>query len=123
MAEPESMVSVVDREGVKVARVKANALLSEEEVEALGAALERLAELPGQRVVLSFLGVTHITSVVLRKLVELHKRLEESGGELRLADIDPHVYEMFAITRLDRMLRIYEREDEAIAGFLGAAEG
>ena len=117
------MVSVVDREGVKVARVKANALLSEEEVEALGAALERLAELPGQRVVLSFLGVTHITSVVLRKLVELHKRLEESGGELRLADIDPHVYEMFAITRLDRMLRIYEREDEAIAGFLGAAEG
>jgi len=121
--EPESMVSVVDREGVKVARVKANALLSEEEVEALGAALERLAELPGQRVVLSFLGVTHITSVVLRKLVELHKRLEESGGELRLADIDPHVYEMFAITRLDRMLRIYEREDEAIAGFLGAAEG
>lgn len=123
MPEPESMVSVVDREGVKVARVKANALLSEEEVEALGAALERLAELPGQRVVLSFLGVTHITSVVLRKLVELHKRLEESGGELRLADIDPHVYEMFAITRLDRMLRIYEREDEAIAGFLGAAEG
>jgi len=123
VAEPESMVSVVDREGVKVARVKAGALLSEEDVELLGAALERLAELPGQRVVLSFLGVTHITSVVLRKLVELHKRLEESGGELRLADIDPHVYEMFAITRLDRMLRIYEREDEAIAGFLGAAEG
>jgi anti-sigma B factor antagonist len=104
-----------------LARLKASALLTEEEVEALGAGLEALAELPGQRVVLSFLGVTHITSVVLRRLIEVHRRLKESGGELRLADIEAHVYEMFTITRLDRLFRIYEREDDAIASFLESA--
>jgi anti-sigma B factor antagonist len=123
MAEPETIVHVVDRRGVKLARLKASALLTEEEVEALGAGLEALAELPGQRVVLSFLGVTHITSVVLRRLIEVHRRLKESGGELRLADIEAHVYEMFTITRLDRLFRIYEREDDAIASFLEAAGG
>jgi anti-sigma B factor antagonist len=123
MPEPETIVQVVDRRGVKLARLKASALLTEEEVEALGAGLEALAELPGQRVVLSFLGVTHITSVVLRRLIEVHRRLKESGGELRLADIEAHVYEMFTITRLDRLFRIYEREDDAIASFLEAAGG
>lgn len=123
MPEPETIVHVVDRRGVKLARLKASALLTEEEVEALGAGLEALAELPGQRVVLSFLGVTHITSVVLRRLIEVHRRLKESGGELRLADIEAHVYEMFTITRLDRLFRIYEREDDAIASFLEAAGG
>jgi anti-sigma B factor antagonist len=121
MPEPETIVHVVDRQGVKLARLKASALLTEEEVEALGAGLEALAELPGQRVVLSFLGVTHITSVVLRRLIEVHRRLKESGGELRLADIEAHVYEMFTITRLDRLFRIYEREDDAIASFLESA--
>jgi anti-sigma B factor antagonist len=81
-----------------------------------------LAEMPGQRVVLSFLGVQHLTSLVLGKLIQVHKRLAESGGELRLADIDPHVYEVFAITHLDRLFRIFDREDEAIASFAADAE-
>jgi anti-anti-sigma regulatory factor len=59
---------------------------------------------------------------VLGKLIHVHKRLAESGGELRLADIDPHIFEVFAITHLDRLFRIYEREDEAIASFAGKAE-
>jgi anti-sigma B factor antagonist len=123
MPEADEVVRIVDRGAVKLARLCAAALLDESQVEVLGDALLALAEVPGQRVVLSFLGVTHITSVVLNKLVEVHRRLEEAGGDLRLADIDPHVYEMFAITRLDRMFHIYEREDEALAGSADGAEG
>jgi anti-sigma B factor antagonist len=123
MPEAENPIHIVDREGVKLVHLKASALLDEQEVEALGQALLDLAEIPGQRVVLSFLGVTHITSVVLNKLVLVQRRLQESGGEMRLADIDPHVYEMFTITRLDRNFRIFERDEEAVASFLGGAEG
>ena len=123
MPEAGNPIHMADREGVKLVHLKASALLDEQEVEALGQALLDLAEIPGQRVVLSFLGVTHITSVVLNKLVLVQRRLQESGGEMRLADIDPHVYEMFTITRLDRRFRIFEREDEAVASFLGRAEG
>jgi anti-sigma B factor antagonist len=123
MPEAENPIHMADRQGVKLVHLKASALLDEQEVEALGQALLDLAEIPGQRVVLSFLGVTHITSVVLNKLVLVQRRLQESGGEMRLADIDPHVYEMFTITRLDRNFRIFERDEDAVASFLGGAEG
>ena len=123
MPENERVViQVTDHKGVKLVRLRLQSLLSEPEVDALGRALLELAAVPGQRMVLSFLGVQHLTSLVLGKLLHAHKRLAESGGEMRLADIDPHIYEVFTITRLDRLFRIFEREDEAIASFLGEAE-
>jgi len=117
MPEEPEVVQVTDHDGVKLVRILTSAILREGEVESLGQCLLSLAEVPGQRVVLSFLGVQHLTSLVLGKLIHVHKRLAESGGELRLADIDPHIFEVFAITHLDRLFRIFEREDEAIASF------
>jgi anti-sigma B factor antagonist len=122
MPEESDIVQVTDCDGVKLVRVTTTSILSEGEVEAFGQSLLAIAEVPGQRVVLSFMGVQHLTSLVLGKLIHVHKRLAESGGELRLADIDPHIFEVFAITHLDRLFRIYEREDEAIASFAGEAE-
>jgi len=122
MSEGPEVVQVVDRSGVKLVRIRPSAILREAEVESFGDGLLALTEVPGQRVVLSFLGVQHLTSLVLGKLIHVHKRLAESGGELRLADIDPHIYEVFAITHLDRLFRIFDREDEAIASFIDEAE-
>jgi anti-sigma B factor antagonist len=118
----QQIVHVSDLRGVKLVRLRTESVRSEAEVEALGVALEALAEEPGARVVLSLLGVRHLTSQVLGKLIHVHKLLGESGGELRLADIDPPIFEVFTITRLDRLFKIYEREDEAIASFAGVAE-
>jgi anti-sigma B factor antagonist len=122
MSEDPEIVQVVDRSGVKLVRIRPSAILREAEVESFGDGLLALAEVPGQRVVLSFLGVQHLTSLVLGKLIHVHKRLAESGGELRLADIDPHIYEVFAITHLDRLFRVFDREDEAVASFIAEAE-
>jgi len=122
MSEGPEIVQVVDRSGVKLVRIRPSAILREAEVESFGDGLLALAEVPGQRVVLSFLGVQHLTSLVLGKLIHVHKRLAESGGELRLADIDPHIYEVFAITHLDRLFRVFDREDEAVASFIAEAE-
>lgn len=118
----ESVCQLIDRMGVKLVRLRSESILSEPEVQVLGQMLLDLAAVPGQRVVLSFLGVQHLTSLVLGVLIRAHKRLVESGGELRLADIDPHIYEVFTITRLDRLFRIFDREDEAVASFLGGTE-
>jgi len=122
MPEEPDVLEVIDRGGIKLVRVVSSSILREDEVEAFGQGLLALAEMPGRRVVLSFLGVQHLTSLVLGKLIHVHKRLAESGGELRLADIDPHIFEVFAITHLDRLFRVYEREDEALASFAGQAE-
>ena len=122
MSEGPEVVQVVDRSGVKLVRIRPSAILREVEVESFGDGLLALTEVPGQRVVLSFLGVQHLTSLVLGRLIHVHKRLAESGGELRLADIDPHIYEVFAITHLDRLFRVFDREDEAVASFIAEAE-
>jgi anti-sigma B factor antagonist len=122
MSKAEEIIHVTDRNGVKLVRFRAAAVLNESEADALGRGMLALTEQPGQRVVLSFLGVQQLSSLVLGKLIQIHKRLAESGGELRLADIEPHTYEVFTITRLDRLFRIFEREDEAVASFLGGAE-
>jgi|WetSurMetagenome_2_1015567.scaffolds.fasta_scaffold95940_3 anti-sigma B factor antagonist len=119
--EPD-IIQVTDRNGVKLVRIMPDAILREQQVEALGAALEPLADVPGQRVVLSFLGVHQLTSLALGKLIHIHRRLAASHGELRLADIDPRLYEIFAITHLDRLFKIFEREDDALASFAGKSE-
>lgn len=122
MPESQNIVHIADRNGVKLVRFRVAAIRTETEVEAMGQSLLDLATEPGTRVVLSFLGVEHLTSLVLGKLIHVHRQLAEAGGELRLADIDPRIYEVFTITRLDRLFKIYEREDEAVASFRGAVE-
>jgi anti-sigma B factor antagonist len=123
MPGPEDFVQVSDRGGVKLVRLRTQAVRAEEEVEALGRRLMALTEEPGVRIVLSFLGVQYLTSLVLGWLIQVHKRLAESGGELRLADIDPQLYELFTMTRLDRLFRVFEREDDAVSSFVGNVEG
>jgi len=122
MAKPNEIVRVGEREGVKLVRVQSGAIREEREVEVLGQALLALTEEPGQRIVLSFLGVANLTSMVLGKLIQVHKRLAESGGEIRLADIHPQIFEVFRITRLDKLFRVYNHEREALASFLSDAE-
>jgi anti-sigma B factor antagonist len=117
----EEIIQVVERDGVTIARVRLEAILNEAQVRAFGQALLALADVPGRRVILNFLGLQHLTSLALGGLIRLHKRLAESGGELCLADIDPRIYELFSITRLDRLFRIFDREEEAVAALL--AEG
>jgi len=117
----DNIIHATDRNGVTVARIHAEAILNEDQVQAFGQALLALADVPGRRVILNFLGLQHLTSLALGELIRLHKRLAESGGELCLADIDPRIYELFSITRLDRLFRIFDREEEAVAALL--AEG
>ena len=115
----DNIIHAMDRDGVTVARIRAEAILNEAQVEMFGQALLALADVPGRRVILNFLGVHHLSSLALGELIRLHKRLAESGGELCLADIDPRIWEIFAITRLDRLFRIFDREEEAVAVLLG----
>jgi len=122
MAKPNEIVRVGEHEGVKLIRLGSGAIREEQEVEAIGRELLALTAEPGQRLVLSFLGIEYLTSLVLGKLIQVHKRLSESGGEIRLADIHPRIYEVFRITQLDKLFKVYDHEREALASFLSDAE-
>ena len=68
------------------------------------------------KLVLDFANVGHMSSSALGMLITLHKRIRERAGELRLACIQPSIYEIFVITRLNEIFTICQTRQEAVAG-------
>jgi anti-sigma B factor antagonist len=67
--------------------------------------------------VLNFSSVGFMSSAALGKLITLDKKVKAKGGVLKLCNIKPEIYEVFAITRLDRLFDIKKDESEALAAF------
>jgi anti-anti-sigma factor len=75
--------------------------LDESNAQALGEALYRLADRP--RLVVDLSPVASVSSLGLAKLVCLHLRVRDSGGELALANVQPFPREVFEVTGLARL--------------------
>ena len=69
------------------------------------------------KLVLNFSSVGFMSSAALGKLITLDKKVKAKGGVLKLCNIKPEIYEVFAITRLDRLFDIKKDESEALAAF------
>jgi anti-sigma B factor antagonist len=50
-------------------------------------------------------------------LITLDKQVKESKGSLKLSNINPQIYEVFKITRLNKLFDIHEEASEAQAAF------
>lgn len=55
---------------------------------------------------LDFTNVEYLTSVELGTLVGLHKKMRGLGGRLTLFNLNPDIYEVFTVTRLQTLLGI-----------------
>ena len=66
---------------------------------------------------LNFENVEHLSSAALGMLITLHKRIMESRGQLKLSNINPQIYEVFKITRLNKVFDIYDHAAKAKASF------
>src|SRR5262249_12929789 len=69
----------------------------------LSAITERLEQ---PRLILDFENVDFISSSALGTLVSLHERLVAKGKCLTIDNLCPNVYEVFKVTRLDRLLHL-----------------
>jgi anti-sigma B factor antagonist len=50
-------------------------------------------------------------------LIRLNKRVAEKGGDLKLCCVIPMLYEIFAITKINKLFEIYDDEQTAINSF------
>ena len=66
---------------------------------------------------MSFLEVDYLCSQALGKMITLDKKVRSHGGVLKLSNIRPEIYEVFAITKLDRLFDIKDDEAGALAAF------
>ncbi len=87
-------------------------------IQELGQELFTLVEAENRKkLVLNFSSVDFLSSAALGKLITLEKKLKNRNGTLKLCCIRPEIYEVFAITRLNRLFDIKQEEADAIAAF------
>jgi anti-sigma B factor antagonist len=65
----------------------------------------------------SFQNVDHLSSAALGTLISINNRIREKDGQLRLAHIDPQIYEVFVITKLNKLFQIHPTTKQALASF------
>jgi len=102
---------------VTVARFIDKKILDENNIQIIGNQLFGLIEEDGRKkIVLDFTNVEYLSSAALGKLITMDKKVKASGGKLRLCNIRKDIYEVFAITRLNKVFDIRTTQDEAVAG-------
>ena len=64
-------------------------------------------------VVVDFEKVKFFSSQVLGMLVNIRSRLQKSGGDFLIAGINPQLYRVFRITKLDKIFRFFPDSESA----------
>jgi anti-sigma B factor antagonist len=90
-------------------------ILEELSIVEIGEELTKVAAaLPGRILILSFASVDHLSSATLGMLIKLREQVSHQASQLILADIKPAIYEVFKITKLNRLFEICDTIGEAL---------
>lgn len=69
------------------------------------------------KVLISFENVEHLSSAALGTLITINNKIRAKGGQLRLSNIDKNIYEVFVITKLNKLFQIHDDVSSALASF------
>jgi anti-sigma B factor antagonist len=93
-------------------------ILDEQNIQIIGEQLFSLVEEVGRRkILLNFSNVEYMSSAALAKLITLNKKLQSVNGRLVLCNVDPQIYEVFEITKLNKLFDIQAEEQAALQVF------
>ena len=93
-------------------------ILDEQNIQIIGEQLFDLVDNQGKKkILLNFSNVEFLSSAALGKLITLNKKAQTSGGKLVMCNIVKEIYEVFAITKLDKLFKIYKDEQAALQAF------
>jgi anti-sigma B factor antagonist len=104
--------------GVTVVNFVDRKILDEQNIQKIGEELFGLVD--GQnrvKILLNFGNVEYLSSAALGKFITLNKKVQAAGGKLILCNIDPNIYEVFEITKLNKLFNIQKEEQAALQAF------
>ena len=103
---------------VTVVRFRDQKIIEDISIQEWGQELLSLVDVDNrQKILLNFTGVAFLSSAALGKLITLNTRVRSLNGSLKLCGIRPEIYEVFQITKLNRVFEIYTDESEALSAF------
>jgi anti-sigma B factor antagonist len=111
-------LAVEDVGDVAVVNFTIRKITDEQVIQLIGEQLFGLVDDAGRRkILLNFGNVEYLSSAALGKLITLNKKVQGAGGKLVLCNIDPQIYEVFEITKLNRIFKIHKEEKAALEAF------
>jgi len=103
---------------VTVVRFRDRKIIEDINIQELGQEMYQLVDQQNRdKMLLNFSSVEFLSSSALGKLITLEKKMKTVGGDLKLSNIRPEIYEVFKITKLNRLFDIRDDEAEALAAF------
>lgn len=103
---------------VAVVNFKDSKIFDESNIQDMGYELFTLVDKLGcNKIILNFGNVEYLSSAALGKFITLNKKTEQASGKLVMCCINPEIYETFEMTKLNRLFRIVNKEQEALTKF------
>ena len=113
MTQANRRLDLEEVNDVTIARFTDKKILDESNIQIIGNQLFNLVdEDHRQKIVLDFTNVEYLSSAALGRFIILHKKVIAAGGRLVLYNIDPQIYEVFAVTKLNKLFDIRRRGDD-----------
>ena len=118
MARPASRLTVQDDGDIARVQFLDRNILEETSIQQIGDEIGLLVDrTPNPKLLIVFDQVEHLSSAALGMLITINNKIRQKGGQMRLSDIDPQIFEVFTITRLNNLFQIFDRAQEAVASF------
>src|ERR1700693_2083319 len=111
-------LEVVEEGDVTVVNFIDRKILDEQNIQKIGEDLFSLVdELGRKKILLNFGNVEYLSSAALGKFITLNKKVQAAQGKLILCNIEPNIYEVFEITKLNKLFNIQKEEQGALQAF------
>jgi len=118
MATDQSRLVVTEDNQVTKVQFLDRNILEETTIQQIGDEIAALIDAqPNPKLLLNFDKVEHLSSAALGTLITINNRIRQKGGQLRLANIDQQIYEVFVITKLNKLFQIHDDTASAMASF------
>ncbi len=111
-------IDIDEIDDVTIAKFIDKKILDETNIQIMGNQLFGLVDEDGRKkIILDFANVEYLSSAALGKLITMDKKVKAAKGKLRLCNIRTEIYEVFAITRLNKLFNIFDDQEKALDGF------
>lgn len=118
MPTSESRLRVKRDGGVIEVQFRDRNILDEANIQQIGSEITSIVEAePSPKLLINFTDVDHLSSAALGTLITINNKIRGLKGQLRLSNIDPQIYQVFVITKLNKLFEIHENSERALASF------
>ena len=112
------LLEVKDVGDVAVVSFTDTKILDEFIIRALGEQLFGLVtQLGRKKILLNFSNVEFLSCLAIGQFLALNRLVKDIGGQLIMCGLDPQIYEVFDITKLNKRFDIQKNEQSALSAF------